>query len=164
MPSFSISLSRKNCKFSFAFNLKEHRIAETFQDAVFPLNPKERTYWFLSLFVLTATIIKESPRRWGQTGHLDRKKEKNEDVIFDGQHMLSQKLPVPFSINGAATDVQVTYAMGTNTSPRGHRCWLFELCPGQRLSGPFHCDPEGPDVCSASIHLWRAQRSGSKCR
>ena len=42
--------------------------------------------------------------------------------------MLLQNLYVPFSINGAFTDVQVTHdAMGTNTPPYHHRCWLLNF-------------------------------------
>ena len=45
------------------------------------------------------------------------------------KHLLLQNLYVPFSINGAFTDVQVThYAMGTKTPPYHHRCWLWN-CP-----------------------------------
>ena len=36
-----------------------------------------------------------------------------------------EQLYVPFSINGAFTDVLVTHAMGTNSPPHHHRCWLL---------------------------------------
>ena len=38
-----------------------------------------------------------------------------------------QNLYVPFNIYGAFTDVQVTHAMGTNTPPYHHRCWLLNF-------------------------------------
>ena len=43
------------------------------------------------------------------------------------QHMLLQNLCVPFSINGAFTDMQVTHAMGTNTPPYHHKCRLLNF-------------------------------------
>ncbi|MEQ2215473.1 hypothetical protein XENOCAPTIV_001497 [Xenoophorus captivus] len=41
--------------------------------------------------------------------------------------MLLQNLYVPFSINCAITDVQITNAMGTSTPPYHHRCWLLNF-------------------------------------
>ncbi|MEQ2291216.1 hypothetical protein AMECASPLE_011155 [Ameca splendens] len=41
--------------------------------------------------------------------------------------MLLQNLHVPFSINGAFTDVEVTYAIGTDTAPYHHTGWLLNL-------------------------------------
>ena len=42
--------------------------------------------------------------------------------------MLLQNLYVPFSIYGAVTDVQVPHdAIGTNTPPYHHRCWLMNF-------------------------------------
>ena len=40
---------------------------------------------------------------------------------------LFQKLYERFSIYGALTAVQVTHAMGTNTPPYQHRCWLLNF-------------------------------------
>ncbi|MEQ2190234.1 hypothetical protein GOODEAATRI_033684 [Goodea atripinnis] len=41
--------------------------------------------------------------------------------------MLLQKLYEPFNIIGAFTDVKVTHAMGSNTPPYHHRCWLLNF-------------------------------------
>ncbi|MEQ2173318.1 hypothetical protein GOODEAATRI_030946 [Goodea atripinnis] len=46
---------------------------------------------------------------------------------FGWQHMLLQNLYLPFSINGAFTDVQVTHAMGTNTPLYHHICCLLNF-------------------------------------
>ncbi|MEQ2252587.1 hypothetical protein ILYODFUR_023248 [Ilyodon furcidens] len=44
--------------------------------------------------------------------------------------MLLQNLDVPFSINGAFTEVPVTHdAVVTNTPPYHHRCWLLPMMP-----------------------------------
>lgn len=43
---------------------------------------------------------------------------------------------IPFSINGAATDMQVTHAMVTNP-PHTTRDAVSELCAGNNLGGPF---------------------------
>ena len=48
-------------------------------------------------------------------------------TLLGWQHMLLQHLYVPFSINGAFTDVQVTHAMGTNIPPYHHICWLLNF-------------------------------------
>ena len=41
--------------------------------------------------------------------------------------MLLQNLDVPFSIDGAVTDMYVAHAMGTNTPPYHHRSWLLNF-------------------------------------
>ncbi len=43
------------------------------------------------------------------------------------QHIVLQNLYVPFSINGAITEVQVTFAKGTDTTPYHDRPWLLDL-------------------------------------
>uniref|UniRef100_A0A3B4CD99 Shugoshin C-terminal domain-containing protein n=1 Tax=Pygocentrus nattereri TaxID=42514 RepID=A0A3B4CD99_PYGNA len=48
-------------------------------------------------------------------------------TLLGWQHMLLQNLYVPFNINGAFRDVQVTHAMGTNTPPHHQRCWLLNF-------------------------------------
>ena len=48
-------------------------------------------------------------------------------TLLGWQHVLLQNLYVPFSINGAFTDVQVPHATGTNTAPYHHRCWLLNF-------------------------------------
>ena len=48
-------------------------------------------------------------------------------TLLGWQHVLLQTLYVPFSINGAFTDVQVPHATGTNTAPYHHRCWLLNF-------------------------------------
>ncbi|MEQ2245552.1 hypothetical protein ILYODFUR_029097 [Ilyodon furcidens] len=49
-------------------------------------------------------------------------------TLLRWQQMLLQNLDVPFSINGAFTAVPLTHdAMGTNTPPYHHRCWLLNF-------------------------------------
>ncbi len=43
------------------------------------------------------------------------------------QHIVLQNLYVLFSINGAITEVQVTFAKGTDTTPYHDRPWLLDL-------------------------------------
>ncbi len=43
------------------------------------------------------------------------------------QHIVLQNLHVLFSINGAITEVQVTFAKGTDTTPYHDRPWLLDL-------------------------------------
>ncbi len=43
------------------------------------------------------------------------------------QHIVLQNLYVLFSINGAITEVQVTFAKGTDTTPYQDRPWLLDL-------------------------------------
>ncbi len=43
------------------------------------------------------------------------------------QHIVLQNLYVTFSINGAITEVQVTFAKGTDTTPYHDRPWLLDL-------------------------------------
>ena len=50
--------------------------------------------------------------------------------------LLLLNLYVPFSINGAFTDVQVTHAMGTKT-PIPSQMLSFGLCSDNSLDGPF---------------------------
>ncbi|MEQ2192848.1 hypothetical protein XENOCAPTIV_018377 [Xenoophorus captivus] len=48
--------------------------------------------------------------------------------LLGQQQMLLQNLDVPFSINGAFTDVPVTHdALGTNTPPYYQSCWLLNF-------------------------------------
>ncbi len=43
------------------------------------------------------------------------------------QHIVLQNLYVLFSVNGAITEVQVTFAKGTDTTPYHDRPWLLDL-------------------------------------
>ena len=58
---------------------------------------------------------------WNKQGQSMKK------TLLGWQHVLLQNLYVPFSINGAFTDVQVPHATGTNTAPYHHRCWLLNF-------------------------------------
>lgn len=61
-------------------------------------------------------------------------RNKQRDKTLSGwQDMLFQNLYVPFTINGAFTDVPITHAMDTNTTPYHHRGWLLNFA----LDGPF---------------------------
>ncbi len=51
-------------------------------------------------------------------------------------------LYVLFSINGAITEVQVTFAKGTDTTPYHDRPWLLDLFAGNSLDDPFLFGPE----------------------
>ncbi len=53
------------------------------------------------------------------------------------QHIVLQNLYVLFSINGAITEVQVTFAKGTDTTPYHDRPWLLDLLLGNSLDDPF---------------------------
>ncbi len=56
-------------------------------------------------------------RPWKRCLHLHAKR----------QHIVPQNLYVLFSINGAITEVQVTFAKGTDTTPYHDRPWLLDL-------------------------------------
>ncbi len=47
--------------------------------------------------------------------------------LLEGSHIVLQNLYVLFSINGAITEVQVTFAKGTDTTPYHDRPWLLDL-------------------------------------
>lgn len=47
--------------------------------------------------------------------------------MFGWWNMYLQNLDVPFSINGAFSDVQDIHAMCTNTPIFYHRCWLWKF-------------------------------------
>ncbi len=57
------------------------------------------------------------------------------------QHIVLQNLYVLFSINGAITEVQVTFAKGTDTTPYHDRPWLWTCC-WYSLDDPFLLCPE----------------------
>ncbi len=48
--------------------------------------------------------------------------------LLEGKHIVLQNLYVLFSINGAITEVQVTFAKGTDTTPYHDRPWLWTCC------------------------------------
>ncbi len=48
-------------------------------------------------------------------------------TVWKMQHIVLQNLYVLFSINGAITEVQVTFAKGTDTTPYHDRPWLLDL-------------------------------------
>ncbi len=50
------------------------------------------------------------------------------DVLLEGSILCSKNLYVLFSINGAITEVQVTFAKGTDTTPYHDRPWLLTCC------------------------------------
>ena len=56
--------------------------------------------------------------------------------------MLLQNLYVPFSINGAFTDLKVHHAMGASTPPYHHNA--FEVNTSNNLDGPL--EPGGHNV------------------
>ncbi len=53
------------------------------------------------------------------------------------QHIVLQNLYVLFSINGAITEVQVTFAKGTDTTPIPWQTLAFGLVAGNSLDDPF---------------------------
>ena len=56
--------------------------------------------------------------------------------------MLLQNLYVPFSTDGAFTDVQVHHSTGTYTPPYHHRCWLLNFALITVWMVLFLFDPE----------------------
>ncbi len=95
------------------------------------------------------------------------------------QHIVLQNLYVLFSINGAITEVQVTFAKGTDTTPYHDRPWLLDLllvtvwmilfffCPEHTVSIPpkkhLNTDSSDHSTCFHCVMVHprclRAQRS-----
>lgn len=51
----------------------------------------------------------------------------DKDIVWMAAYVLPN-LCAPFSISGAVTDVHLTHdAIGTNTPPSQHRCWLLNF-------------------------------------
>ncbi len=68
------------------------------------------------------------------------------------QHIVLQNLYVLFSINGAITEVQVTFAKGTDTTPYHDRPWL-DLVFGLLLWSGAHSIHSSQKIPEILIHL-----------